>query len=237
MSLASRFFRWHRWLAYLVAVQVLLWVAGGALFAWLPFQGWVKGQDAVGKPATSLPAGWAERLADAVPDDLAVLSVHSVATARGTAWRLRLSGSADRWLGADGHELPPPDAAAVQRFARQLYKGSGRFAGAERLDEVPPRLGIVREVAGDRAVWRARFDDALQTRLYFDARSGELLAVRNDAWAWYDLFFRLHVMDYAGGDDFNNNLLRLAVLAGLALVLTGAVLLVLALRRALRARR
>ena len=44
-------------------------------------------------------------------------------------------------------------------------------------------------------------------------------------------------MDYAGGDDFNNNLLRLAVLAGLALVLTGAVLLVLALRRALRARR
>ena len=53
----------------------------------------------------------------------------------------------------------------------------------------------------------------------------------NGAWVWYDFFWRLHIMDYAGGEDFNGTLLRLASLTALGLVLAGAVLAVLALRR------
>lgn len=236
MTLSARFFRWHRWLGYLVALQVLAWVAGGAVFAWLPFQGWVKGQDHVAKPVAGLPPGWAQRLAAAVGADQAVQSVQSVATAGGPAWKLRLAGG-DRWLDADGRELAPPDAAAVGRFARSLYKGPARQLDVQQLAEVPARLGLVRELAAARPVWRAAFDDALQTRLYIDSRSGELLAVRNEAWVWYDFFWRLHVMDYGGGEDFNNPLLRAASPLALGLVLTGLVMLVLALRRAWRHRR
>jgi uncharacterized iron-regulated membrane protein len=87
------------------------------------------------------------------------------------------------------------------------------------------------------AVWQARFDDPWRTRLYIDARSGEFLAARNEAWVWYDFFWRLHLMDYGGGEDFNNPLLRTAAPLALGLVLTGGVLTVLALRRAARARR
>ena len=68
-------------------------------------------------------------------------------------------------------------------------------------------------------------------------RSGELLTLRNDAWVIYDFFWRLHVMDYAGGEDFNNSPLRGASLAAIALVLTGLTLTTLALRRTWRRRR
>lgn len=236
MTLSARFFRWHRWLGYLVALQVLAWVAGGALFAWLPFQGWVKGNDQVAKAELPLLPGWAQRLAAAVPPDLAVQSVHSVATAGGPAWRLR-TAAGDRWLAADGQDLPAPDAQAVGRFARSLYKGPAPAVDLQQVATVPTRLGLVRELGSARPVWRAAFDDALQTRLYIDTRSGELLAVRNEAWVWYDFFWRLHIMDYGGGEDFNNLLLRAASPLALGLVLTGLVMLVLALRRAWRHRR
>ena len=85
-------------------------------------------------------------------------------------------------------------------------------------------------------VWRVRFDDTLGTRLYFDGTSGEFLTHRNEAWVWYDFFWRLHIMDYTGGDDFNNWLLRSASVLSWALVLAGAVLAVLAGRRAWRRR-
>ncbi len=63
-----------------------------------------------------------------------------------------------------------------------------------------------------------------------------LVAVRTEAWVWYDFFWRLHIMDHAGGEDFNGALLRAASVLAFGLVLAGAVLGVLAARRRLRRR-
>ncbi len=230
MSLAARFFRWHRWLAYAVALQVLAWVLGGLLFAWLPFQGWVKGGEVLVKPQQPLPAGWSQALRTAEARG-PVLAVHSIATAWGPALRLRRADG-DQWLAADGSELPVPDAAAISRHARGLVRADLPLLGVQRLQELPRRWLIVHELAGRQDVWLARFGDRLSTRLYLDARTGELLAARNDAWLLYDFFWRLHVMDYADGEDFNNPLLRVAAVLAIALVLTGLVLAALALRRA-----
>lgn len=230
---SARFFRWHRWLGWLVAVQVLAWIAGGFVFTWLPFNSWVKAEDSVAKPSQPLPADWAARLArhlDQHPPRQAVLAVASVATAGGPALRMR-HATGESWVGADGALHAPPDEAAIARFARSLYKGAGTLAEVRRMAEVPARALIVREAGARRNVWRASFDDGLGTRLYFDGTSGELVAVRNDAWVVYDFFWRLHLMDYADGEDFNHTLVRAASLAGLLLVLTGIVLSVLALRR------
>ena len=235
MSLAARFFRWHRWVGYLIAVQVLTWVLGGLLFAWLPFQAWVKGGDVLVKPQQPLPADWPRTLTGLPSERGALLSLHSVATASGPALRLRYA-KGEHWLSAAGGELQPPDAEAIGRYARTLYKGPGPLAAVERLNQAPRRLGIVRELGERKDAWQARFDDGLRTRLYFDTRSGEFLTVRNEAWVIYDFFWRLHVMDYEGGEDFNNTLLRVASIAAVALVLTGLVLTTLALRRSWRRR-
>ena len=235
MTLASRFFRWHRWIGYVVALQVLAWMLGGLLFAWLPFQSWVKSADAVSRPVLALPADWAAVLAADLAGQPPPLAVQAVATASGPAWRLR-TATGEQWRSAHGGELTAPDAAAVGRFATSLYKGGGRLSAVQRLTEAPLRLGIVREAGERRDLWLARFDDPLQTRLYVDGRSGELLAVRSEAWVVYDFFFRLHVMDYTGGEDFNNPLLRAAATFAIGLVLTGLVLLGFSLRRQWRRR-
>jgi hypothetical protein len=229
-----RLWRWHRWLAWLVALQVAAWVGGGALFAWLPFQAWVKSAESVAKPSAPLPAGWNQALGRAELPQAPVLSVSSVTTARGPAWQIRHKGLEDTLLSASGHALRPPDETAVRVFAQSLYRGPGRLVEVHRLAKPPRRLGIVRELGERVDVWAVRFDDPLATRIYVDARTGQFVAARNEAWVLYDFFWRLHVMDYNAGEDFNNPMLRAAVLAALALVITGGVLLVLSVRRRMR---
>ncbi len=229
----------HRWLAYAVALQVVIWVVGGVLFAWLPFQPWVKAEDFVRKPEQALPADWAAALASsaAVSPVGAVQAVTSAVGPDGPLWKLRLASGATIWLRADGRAWQATDAAAVERFARALYRGSGRVVGgAERFAEIPVRLGLVRETGGRGDLWRVSFDDAQRTRLYFDGRSGEFVTARTEAWVWYDLLWRLHIMDYRGGEDFNNGLLRAAAPLALLLALAGVALAVQALLRSRRRR-
>ncbi len=233
---SPRFFRWHRWLAWLVVVQIVAWVLGGLVFAWLPFQAWVKSADHIHRPAAPLPAGWAAALATAELPARPVLSATSLPTALGPAWRLKHAEGPDTWLDAAGRPLPPPDEAAVRAFAQQIYHGPGLLVAAERLATPPRRLGIVREVGNRQGLWAVHFDDGLATRVYIDGASGEFVTARNEAWVVYDFFWRLHVMDYAEGEDFNNGWLRAASLAAGALVFTGAALLMLSLLRRLRQR-
>ena len=74
---------------------------------------------------------------------------------------------------------------------------------------MPKPLLIVEDTGGRGDLWRVYFDDALGTRLHFDD---------------------------TGGDDFNNGLLRVASVVSWELVGAGAVLAVLAARRAWRGR-
>ena len=235
MSLSATTFRIHRWLGWLIGIQVLIWVTGGVVFSLLPFKDWVKGGDSVTPPAVVLPAGWAERVAPvmqaaAAAGDVSAIAV--VATPQGPALRLSYrGGSRPALVPLDGSAWSAPDEAAVRRFATALHKGGAVATAVDRMNQVPLRLGIVAETGGRGDLWRVRFDDPLQTRIYLDGRSGEFVTSRNEAWVWYDFFWRLHIMDYAGGEDFNGWLLRAASVTAWGLVLAGALLALLALRR------
>lgn len=229
MRLSPWLFRCHRWLSWLVGLQVLVWSLSGLLFAWLPFQSWVKGQQVAAPPALALPPQWRDAL-QGLPVAPPV-QLQALMTPHGAVLKL----GPDHWLRLDGRPWRAPDAAQVQAFARGLYRGAGRLQDVQRLAEPPRQLGIVAELGERRgAVWRVRFDDALQTRLYFHAASGEYLGVRTRAWVWYDFFWRLHIMDYEGGEDFNGALLRGAALGLFGLCVAGLGLSALALGRSAR---
>lgn len=236
-SLSARFFHWHRWLGWLVALQVLAWIAGGVVFTWLPFKPWVKAEDDIRRPVASLPDGWAAVVARHLEHHplSPIQSVASIATPTGSALRVKHATS-ETWIALDGSRFQAPDAHHIARFARGLHKQDRSPVEVVHLESVPPRALIVQEAGARRNVWRASFDDRLHTRLYFDARSGELIAIRNDAWVLYDFFWRLHLMDYRGGEDFSHPLVKAASLAALALAVTGTTLAILALRRVLRRR-
>jgi hypothetical protein len=231
MSLTQTAWKWHRWLAYGVGLQFALWLSSGLVFAWLPFNPWVKGGDDHQRPPLTLsaPATLPAPLAGGSAD---IAGATLVNTPRGAAWRLSLRGQPPQWWPADGSAWIEPDAAAVTAFAQRHYRGTGAVRSVERLEAVPRRLGIVDETGGRGPLWRVSYDDALGTRLYFDGRSGEFFTHRNEAWVWYDFFWRLHIMDYGDGEDFNNVLLRVAASSGWLMGLAGVVLTVMALRRA-----
>lgn len=230
MQLSPLLFRVHRWLAWLVGLQVLAWMLGGLLFAWLPFQPWVKAQAVVQVPRLALTADWPQQLAAATRGAAPAEMLQAVPSAQGPLLKL----GAARWLRLDGQAWREPSRDEVAAFAQQLYRGEGKVVQVQRLAEVAPRLGIVKELGGRRDVWQVRFDDGLRTRLYFHGASGEYLTARTEAWVWYDLLWRLHIMDYTDGEDFNGSLLRAAASGFLVLTLTGLLLSLLALRRAAR---
>lgn len=234
MRLPALAFKLHRWLAYLVGIQVLIWVVGGLSFALLPFRDWVKSGECVRKPVAEYPAAALARIADHVagaeqlkvyagPAGPSVL-VKGMGTGAGLAFDAR------------GERLAPPQPDQIAALARTLHICPGELTRVEKVD-AGKRLGIVDETGGRGPLWRASFDDRLGTRLYFAPESGEFLHASNDVWVLYDLLWRLHIMDYAGGEDFNNPLLRGFAIAALCLTLSGSLLAVLALRRAMRRRR
>lgn len=235
MRLSATTFRIHRWLGWLVGLQVLVWVSGGLVFSLLPFKDWVKSGDVFKPPVVALSPGWAAQVAPALQlaaDGGVVKGLSTVVLPQGPALKLSLQGQARPLLvPVDGSALRAPDAPAAQAFAQSLYRGSAAVVSVQRLALVPTRLGIVQETGGRGDVWRVGFDDALGSRIYLDGASGEFVAVRSEAWVWYDFFWRLHIMDYAGGEDFNGWLLRAASIVAWGLVLAGVVLAVLALRR------
>jgi hypothetical protein len=205
----------------------LLWVVGGALFAWLPFDAWVKSGSLVMKPGKP-------------PADAAVLPIAAIAardpglrhielvTQGGRPYYRLVDARGRRGLvdAVSGVALGRPDEATVRRLAREIYQGTGAIVAVHLLDKVERRgLGLVDETHGKLPLWQVRFDDRLNTRLYFSPESGEFDRARNDAWVLYDFFWRLHIMDYGQGEDFNNALLRTLAPFALVLVLSGVFLL------------
>ncbi|MBR7801389.1 PepSY domain-containing protein [Undibacterium fentianense] len=219
----ATWFRWHRWLGYLIGIQLLIWIIGGLIFAIVPFQTMVKGKDLVSKPSLQLPEQWQLNFSKLTTEHGALQGLQSIASAHGFALRLQFK---DKNLITDLHgtPLPKPSQDQIQTFAQQLYRGHGNLEAVRLLSAVPRQLAIVKELGTRTNIWLAQFKDSQNTRLYFDANTGEYITVRTDAWVWYDFFWRLHVMDYSEGEDFNNTLLRIASMLALLMMLTGVVL-------------
>jgi uncharacterized iron-regulated membrane protein len=225
----------HRVVSYLVFIQVGLWVAGGLTFAALPFESVVKGGAvAAPPPRPAFPEAWAEHLAFHGAD---LGTLHGLAAHHSSqGLLLELQGASEsRWVRMeDGSPAQRPDADQVGTYARSLYLGDGEYIGSRFLAGTEFRvLGLVDELYGRTGVWQASFDDFLGTRLYFDGDTGRFLTVRNDAWVFYDAMWRLHIMDYRGGEDFNNRLLLVFAVLAAVFVVSGAILTWNALRRAL----
>ena len=227
----SQFTRWvrkfHRWVGVGVAVQLILWIAGGLVMASLDLQQVRGAHYAVEAAAVPLQA---ERIAvspaqlleqvDAEVSELRIMEWQGQAV-----YRLRLAASPSRPLlmsAETGRVLSPLDETMARQVARADYSGPGQLISAQWLDEVP------REARGRRApLWRVHFNDAIETAIYVSADSGQVVARRNNWWRLFDVVWMLHIMDYDTRDDFNHPLLVIAAASALLFALSGAVLLVL----------
>lgn len=216
----------HKWLALFVGLQVLLWVLGGVTFALLPFDAWVKSGDAVVKSIKPQPAASTLPLDEIAARHKPLQSLELIGQGRALYYRAtQVDGRKSLIDPATGVRIGPIDEARIRALAQDLYAGSGAVKEVLLVERIERRLGLVDEIHGRVPVWRVTYDDRFSTRLYFDPASGEFLRARNDTWVLYDFFWRLHIMDYGGGEDFNNLFLRILAPLALVLVFSGVIML------------
>ncbi len=226
----------HKWIGLVVGIQVLFWVGGGLVMTVLPIET-VRGEHHAAKPAVApltmtdaLPVAEAARRAGVTP-----IEARLHATPRGPVWTFKpVEGAPVSVAAATGDRLPPLTAAQASALAQGAYVGDGRVLSAVLLATAP------QETRKEGPLWRVDFNDGERTSLYLAPDTGEVVSRRSGVWRFYDFFWRLHVMDWRNGEDFNHPLIILVTALTLAIVVTGFILLWIRLGRdllVLRARK
>jgi len=129
--------------------------------------------------------------------------------------------------------LSPLPENTVANLSRQYYAGAGNLVALSLIERDAPLEIQTRPLP----LWRADFDDWLQTSLYIHPDTGVLVTRRHRFWRWFDFLWMFHIMDFETRTDMNNALLRTVTVAGLVTVLSGAWLLYFSFRRKMPARR
>jgi hypothetical protein len=211
-----RLARWHVWLGWLVAVPLILWTASGLFMVSFPIDQ-VRG--------THLRA-------DAPPlPPVEALVLPTVADPGFEHMELRMRVDGPMWVlhGADGSmaavdaqrdvPLRPVDAALASRIANAALKAPAPIASVRRFaaEENPIDL------RSDRPAWQVEYGDGV--RVYVDAVTGQVLAVRTRLWRVFDVMWGLHIMDLQTREDTSHPLLIGFAALSLISILFGSVLM------------
>jgi hypothetical protein len=220
MSLKIFFIRLHKWVALVVGIQMLLWVAGGLVMSLLDIDE-VHGDltKAVIEPK---PLRW-DRLAamDAMVGQVAA-PIAELSLSMGffgpQAQITDTSGAVHHFDAQTGEPLHEIDAKQALEIAEANYSGDG--AG-----QVPIRVRQnSTEYRGRLPAWKVDFDDEAATTLYVAVDNGDVITRRNQIWRIYDFAWMLHIMDYRERVDFNHPLLVWASALALLVALSGLYL-------------
>ncbi|MCX7283458.1 MAG: PepSY domain-containing protein [Novosphingobium sp.] len=211
--------RIHKWLALVIGAQLLIWFASGTIMSVLPI-GNVRGEHLIDRDrAVSLPADLDLSGLNAAIGSASSATIRMV-DGRAVAQIERAEGGSILVDVRTGQPLPPFGAAAAERIVRSAWRGAPSVtATTRRVDQQST------EYRGRLPAWQVTLSDAESTRVYVEAASGQIAAVRNGTWRLYDFFWGLHIMDWKNHQDFNSWWLLSFAVGGLVMGLAGTVLL------------
>jgi len=210
----------HKWLALLMAIQILFWMASGLFFAAVPIER-VRSEHAIAEAAPIA-------LADAAAG-LQRLAASGAATGEKVELRM-LAGRPAALITAKGARPRLYDLATAQplspipmthaaRIAEADLEGDARAVRVERVTQAST------EYRGALPAWRVDFEGETSRSLYVAADSGAVAARRSTLWRTYDFLWGLHIMDWRGREDYNSPLLIVASALALILTITGIVII------------
>jgi hypothetical protein len=208
----------HKWLALLMAAQILFWFASGLFFAVFPIERVRSEHRIAAQPAAPLDlaaaAAGLTRLAGEAPEKVEIKSLlgRPVALLSGREGRPRLYDL------ASGRRLSPISGTLAARIAEADHDGSARAV------KVEPIAANDTEYRGALPAWRVEFPEDGRA-LYVAADSGAVAARRSTLWRVYDFLWGLHIMDWRHHEDFNSPLLIVATALALVMSIAGIVLL------------
>jgi len=212
----------HKWLALLMAIQILFWFVSGLFFAIFPIER-VRSEHAIaarGPAPVDLDAAAAglARLAGGgvAPGDR--IELRSL-LGRPVALLLAHQGPPRLYDLATGRQVSPIPANLAARIAEADHEGDLRAVRVERI------IANDLEYRAALPAWRVDFEDGANRSLYIAADTGAVTARRSTLWRVYDFLWGLHIMDWRGHEDFNNPLLIVATVLALIMSVAGIILL------------
>ncbi len=224
----------HKWIALIIGLQILAWVLGGLVFSVLDIEK-VRGEHKIAEqPHLPLTPESIITLKEAARMNQ-IVKVQNASLGRvlnRPVWRIKLGDDKHITLdGLTGEVISPISFEMASQIAEADYAGKGKLESVVYVKDPPT------EYPHKGEAWVARFDDKDNTTLYINPDSAEVKSRRSTTWRIFDFFWKLHVMDYDDGANFNHPLLVGAAFIALGLVLSGFVLLFIRLRRKWHMRR
>ena len=99
-----------------------------------------------------------------------------------------------------------------------MLKIESDIAQMRKLDRAPM------DYSGPLPVWQVTLTQPANARLYIDATTGQLIRVRTSRWRWFDIAWRIHILD-PSGDNFNTWWIKLASGLAALFAISGLILL------------
>ena len=211
----------HKWLALLMAIQILFWFVSGLFFALFPIER-VRSEHLIAEaPPVAIQirdaAAGLQRLAGAGAQPGEKIELRSML---GRPVALVTAGESRPRLYdlTSGRQLSPIPASLAAAIAERDHVGEDRAARVELVTAASP------EYRGALPAWRVDFEGDNAVSLYVTADTGAVAARRSNLWRTYDFLWSLHIMDFRNHENFNTPLLIAATSLALIMVATGIIL-------------
>lgn len=220
MSLARLASFVHKWLALLVGIQIVFWVASGLFFTLIPIQQ-IRSETLI-------------RPTQAQTIDTATLA--SLASLRGDENALPTKLTIERRaiypvIVAEFADGPPIlfNASTLQRISPLNAEQASTIARLHvTLTSAPIGATLITEETSEyRGVlpaWRVQFPDG-GLSVYVAQHTGAITARRSDLWRVYDTLWALHIMDWENHEDFNHPLIIIVTAITVLSVIAGIMLI------------
>jgi len=212
----------HKWLGLIIGIQIILWMSGGFVMSFFHIDK-VRGEHNIARQETLvidegyLRVSLTDAIARHAPDGVSAASLKSFMGQ--SVYDLAREDGTHVLVDTRSGGQVEIDEATVRGLANADFAGTGAIAEITLIDATNS------EYRGPTPVWRVRFDDEEDTRLYFHPDTGRTMARRNGTWRLYDFFWMLHIMDYEDRENFNNPLVITASVLALITVLMGVGLM------------
>jgi len=209
----------HKWVGLVIGLQFLVWAISGTAMALLDMDE-VAGGEMAEQAGPGLPTGsitWPT--VQKALDDQPVMAVGLRSLPDRQALQVTTAKGVQLFDASNGSPISIDRGLAASIAAAAHPVGSKPSSVAPLSELTLP----VRE--HELPIWQVNFADDRHSSYYVSGTTGELLERRDDSWRWWDFFWMLHNMDYAGRTSFNHPLIITVGFAMTWLAVTGFWLL------------
>lgn len=210
----------HRYAGMIILAQVMVWSLGGLVIFFIDFSDlyvFKDPQPVALNQAKLSPATIEQRIKQQYPK--AIISSLTVRNVAGQIFYTAqlIPTTRQVLLNAQGQILPALPEKLIRIMAEENYKGDGLFKRADLLSRSSGNY------VSSTPIYRATFTDEQKTEMYFDPKTGQILAKRRWPWAIYNKIWEWHLMKYTGDSQTNKGLLLGFALLTMAVSLTGGL--------------